>query len=519
MSRSEIALRSVGVITICSFLQLFLQFVIQLVLAKQFGTNVEMDAYRAAMTLPTVLSLVLIFPIGTAFVPVYLQCRQQESEASARKLATQLGLLITVGCTLLGLLGTLFARPLMQHLHPGFTPNQVERTACLFRILSWLVLTNGLTSYFNALHHSVKRFRTSAFAGVIGVGCTLGVILLQPLGGSIEAIAQAVIIGAWIAILLQSPLFIQQFSFSVQLHSAIRRIFLLLIPLSGAALTLHLGNLVDKYIASETASTISKLGYAWQIINALITLASSGLSVAVFPTLASQQLANEKDKFIAEFAHGARFLAIIVIPFCLWMGLFSRYVIRDVYQRGEFTATDTQMVALLLTIYLGVVIGSSFGILCTTVFVSTQKAYLPMLTGIVGTVVAIVLKFQYGREASYGAVGIAAVTSVQYLLLTSVSLAILRIWYGAGLLRGLWRTSLRSLIATVITILMSGLVIIQPWKYSSVLAAPVAIITYILLMYLMKDEFALRLSGYLLSFWTSNHQQTDRQQNNTPDVT
>lgn len=517
MTRSEVALRSVGVITICSFLQLVLQFVIQLVLAKQYGTSDDMDAYRAAMTLPTVLSAVLILPIGTAFVPVYLQCRQEESERSAHQLATQLGLLIIFVCTLLGLLGLLFAKPLMQHLHPGFDIDQVARTASLFRILTWLVVTNGLTSYFNALFHSVKRFRTPAFAGVIGVAGTLGLLILQPLGSSIEAVAMAVLLGSVITILLQSHLFLRQFVFRINAHNALRRVFYVLLPLYGAALTMHIGNLVDKYITSETPSTISKLSWAWQIVTALITLASTGLSVAVFPTLASQQLANQKEKFVAEFAHGARFLAIVVIPICLWMGIFSKYVIRDVYQRGEFTAADTQTVALLLTIYLGVVIGSSYGTLCGTVFIALQKTYVPMWIGLVGTVIAIVLKFQFGREEAYGAVGIASVTTGKYFYLVIVSLIILHRWYGNGLWYGFAGTAIRACSASVITVLVSSAIILQPIQYSSVLAAPVAVSLYILLMYLFRDEFARRLVHYLFSVWPLRSAQRSANQEHNSD--
>ena len=497
MQRSRSSLRSVGILTVCSFVQLAIQLGIQLVLAKQFGASSEMDAYYAAMSLPTVLAAIFLGSLDAAFVPVYMTCRQNEGDESARRFASQFGLWLLISGLVLSAVGFLAAVPLMSWLHPGFDADQVGKTAELFRILTWLTILNGLTSFLNALHHSEKRFRTPAFAGVIGVAVTLGLVLVEPFRGSTAGVAWAVLWGSIVCVGLQSKLFIEHFSLSGnRLHPAIKRTLVLLLPLLVGAFLLQFGPLVDRFLASEEVAGIAQLGYSWRVITALMTLTSGSLSIVVFPTLSALHAAKEKEAFTAEIAHGLRFMTVLLVPICVGLGMYSDEVVRDVYQRGEFTTEDTRQVAWLLVLFLGVLFGCGFGSLVGKVFYALHDTRTPMIISLIGAIVLIPLKFFFGGEDMYGVNGIAAVSSAGTLAITSVQIAAIRLRVGQGTFVGLRGALLRSLTASVLAVVGAWFVVRVDIRYSALIAAPIGAITYLLTMWALRDEFAVRMMKY-----------------------
>src|SRR5262245_30909601 len=90
MSQATTSLRSVAVLTLLTLGQMGLQFAFQLLLAKRFGADADMDSLVAAWTLPLVVSGLLGVSLGSAFVPVFVEARQRAGETAARSMAIQI---------------------------------------------------------------------------------------------------------------------------------------------------------------------------------------------------------------------------------------------------------------------------------------------------------------------------------------------------------------------------------------------------------------------------------------------
>lgn len=498
MSSSQSSLRSVGILTICSFIQLIFQVVIQQILAKRFGTSADTEAYQAALILPTVISSTLVGSLGSAFIPVYMKCRQDEGDQSARQFASQFGLFVFIVCGLFAVVCFFAARPLLTYQFPGFDESKIEKTVGVFHLLTWLTITNGMTGFLNALHHGEKRFRTPAFAGVIGVAMTISVVLLSPAKASVQTIAAGVLCGGIVCVVLQSKLFIQHFSLPGRFHSAIRRTLVLLAPLVAGAIFLNFGPIVDGFLASEKPASLALLGYANKIVNALLTLFSGSLAVVLFSTLSGQSAANDMKAFVSEVAHSWRLMAIVIIPVCLGLGYFSEPIIRDVYERGVFRPVDTKQVAWLLVLYLGMVVGGGYGALASKALFAIQDTRTPMLVSLFGAVFSILLKFYFGGPESFGVRGIAAVASFSYLLGAAVLVFEIRRRLGKAVFEGLFYSCLKSLVGTVVAIVVSAVIVNQDIPYSAIVAAPFGALSYFAVMLLFRDEFAMRLFRYVV---------------------
>lgn len=497
MSRSQSSLRSVGILTICSFLQLSLQVGIQLLLARQFGAARTMDTYYAAISLPTVITAFFAGSLNAAFISTYTACRLNESEESAFRFASQLGGILIVLYTLLAMIGYFFAEPFIQWLHQGFDEEKVRQTASIFRLFTWLTITNGLTGFLSALHHGEKRFRIPAFSGLIGVSVTLLLMWFDFFRLTTEGVAQAILIGSVICVILQSKLYLTHLSFSFNLHPAFRKLFVLLSPMIIGSLLMQIGPLVNRSIASDQEGSISALEYASRVVTAMLTLLSS-FSVVLLPTLSAQQAENQIDSFKLEIAHAMRFMVVLMIPICTGLGFFSEQIIRDLFQHGEFTAANSQEVGFLLVMFLGVIVGGGVGTIFGSIFYALKNTIIPTLIALVVVPISIWLKFRFGRPESFGAIGIAATTSLSYLISLIIMGLFIRFRVGKGIFRGVLQTFLQVIPSTVVAIGISGWIVQMPIRFSSIIAAPVGAVSYLLIMSLLRNEFALRMVGYLL---------------------
>jgi len=489
MDKSQSSLKSVSLLTACSFGQLIVLFALQIILAKVFGSSSEMDAYVAAIAFPTVVSSVFVGSLGYAFVPVFAERRRRAGEEAAWAMASSLGILLVLVVGALSVVGCLAARPIMAVLHPGFSETELRLTARLFGALTWLALFNSLITYLQALYYSHQRYVPTAIAPLAGALITLiWVILLHDRLG-IMAVATGVLVGCVLSVCIQLPLFIRNFRWQYRLDAGAKRCLKLLAPLVVGAAYYKLDPLVDRYLASQMAAgSISHLGYSWRIISALLLLSSSGLSVVVFPILAEHSAANRWDRHAKETARALRFLAFVLVPLVAGLLLFGRPAVRDLFERGRFSPQDTRAVANLLTIYVGVLIAGSVGEIFTKVLYSLKDTVTPVVIGCVGFTVGVAAKFGLGPR--YGVAGIALATSIYFLLNASLEFAVVVRRIGTSVAEGLLAALARALAATAGAVLIAYGITRMGFSGCTMAAAAAGALVYLGLAAAIGDEFA-----------------------------
>ena len=498
MTTPESSLKSVSLVSLLSFAHLGVQFALQVVLARYFGASAEMDAYYAALALPTVLSAILTGSLAYAFLPVFVARRERAGPEAAWSMAMNFLVLLVGVSAALALAGTIWASPIVRHLHPGFSATQVGRTALLFRVLSWLVLANSLVGYLQALHHSNQRFAVPAASGVVGTCVTLAYVVWRHEADGVVAVAWGVVIGSGVAIAGQLRLLLANRKYaSWRLDPGTIRCLRLVAPLILGAAYYRLDPLVDRYLASRLPeSSIAYLGYAWRLVNALLIVSTSSLSIVVFPSLAKHASLHDEQALRAEVAHAFRFLCFMLVPITLGLVGFSRIVVRDLFERGEFRPEDTTAVAMLLVIYLGALWGGGIGEIASKVFYAAGNTVLPVVIGVIGFTVGAGLKIALAPDR--GVAGIAAATSAYYLLNSSALAAIVLARWGGETVRGVVRAISRYLLATVPAVGAAYAVTQTHRPLPSLVAAATAVPVYLLATLAQRDEFALKMYHFFV---------------------
>ncbi len=493
MPQAATSLRSVAVLTFLTLGQMGLQFALQLLLAKRFGTASDMDAFVAASTLPLVASGLLAGALASAFVPVYVQTRERSGDSAAWSMAVQVVCWLSLFTLLLWQVSKLFAEPWMRTLHPGYDDDKIWRTIELFQTLSSLMVWNSLSGLARAWNHCHGRFAVTGFAALLGNAVTVALAWRGGSSGGMDKIAQAVSIGAVITLAIQMPwvgIFSRGWPVTKDSQAGVRRCFALTWPLAIGLACNQFDPLLDRYLTSPSPGSVSQLGYASRLAAAMLTLSTSGLAVVAFPALARHAAERDDDKLRAEIAAALRFLTLLLVPIIVALIAFGGLLIRDLLQRGRFSADDTRVVSSTLAMLCGMIVGGSLGEIAAKVFYSRQNTRTPVTVGLIGFGIGAALKFQW--VGSHGIVGLAAATSVYYLLNAVVLLGLIAMQLGVGIFRGVLGTLVRVAISSAAAAGIGSLLLRTSLPWPSLWGAAGGAITLLVTLVLLREDVAWR---------------------------
>src|SRR3989344_6912028 len=143
-------------------------------LAGAFGASRELDIYYAAFRVPDFLyTLLLLFTASTAIIPIFLKNFQENKEKAAKLLGS---IIIYFSLTLLVLSAAafFFMPELVKFSLPGFSAEDVRRTALLSRILLLSPIFLGFSNIFSSV---TQAFRSLFVYGLAPLFYTVGIIL------------------------------------------------------------------------------------------------------------------------------------------------------------------------------------------------------------------------------------------------------------------------------------------------------------------------------------------------------
>jgi putative peptidoglycan lipid II flippase len=440
--RGRSSLAAIALVTGLQLLQLGVQLGIQLVVARRYGAGEELDAYVAALAWPTVVATILSGAVGYVLIPAVARQRSEGDPHGSALVASQLGWYLLLVSLLVWGGTTLAAGPIIAVSCPGFSAPQQRAAARLLRILGSLILLNSLTSFLNALHHATQQFFRPAVAGVVGTLVTLAWLGTPVPQRPIDDLAWAVVAGSCVTVLILVPPLVVQLgqtgAWARPLAPATREAIWLWLPLVVGALCWRLDPLVDRWAGSYLAAgSLSHLGYAWRLVQALSQIGTSGLAIVIFPVIATHAANDQHGQLARELAYGVRLLLVLVVPMCVGLGWFARPVVAFLFERGAFQPADTQAVSWLVVAYLGSVLGMGAGDLFSRTLYARNDTRTPVLVHTLAFVLAAAGKV--ALVSWLGASAIATATALMYLLNAAVLAAILRQQLGAAMLEGVPR--------------------------------------------------------------------------------
>lgn len=378
--------RSASLVTAFTLAGLCLGFLSNLVLAAKFGIGGEMDAYLAASTLPSLLTLILTLSISATFLPVFAEYRRQ-NPAEGWKVLNALMNLVALGAFAISLACIVAAAPLTRWLAPGLPPDESARAAELTRWLMPSVAIAAINQLLSSVFYARGKFFAPMLPKILAPSLVIAAVwFLSPSTGAKSLAIATLCAGLLQTGILAAGLRGERFRFTLGIdarHPAVRRILRLMLPMMLGMCLYKLAPALERWIASGMPpGSISTLGYATRLINVLQPVIVSGISVSGFALMAERISERDLEGLRDSLAKSCSALFFVSVPLAAFLCAFGEDIIRLAFERGAFTGANTAATWPLFSLYALALPATTVGTVVGQAFYAFQDTRIPTWIGL-----------------------------------------------------------------------------------------------------------------------------------------
>lgn len=406
----------------------------QILIGRQFGVGVELDAFNAANNLPDLLrALITGGALSLALIPILSETLERTGRPALWTLFSRVANLafgVTAG---LSLIVAVFAEPIVTSewgIAPGFSPQaqalavelmRLNLSALLLFSLSGLV-TSGLQAnqhfFLPALAPLVYDLAQIGGALILApeTGYDIAGLHLPAFGLGIHGLVYGVIAGAFLHLSIQLPGLVRhgyRWSSGLGLRDAgLRRILALMGPRLVTIGAFQLMFVVQDNLGSRLPSgAITALAYGWLIMQFPETLLGTALGTAMLPTLSEFSARGDSASFAKGVARGLRVLLALSLPAATLLAVAARPLVSIAF---GFDAADSALVAAATQGFLLGLVGHVWLEILARAFFAQQSARPPLAARLANLLVFVTAGIVLYRPM--GAAGIAVANSLGFTL-------------------------------------------------------------------------------------------------------
>jgi putative peptidoglycan lipid II flippase len=409
----RVGARAYGIVTLAILSSRVLGLVREMLLAYLFGgpKKIWFDCFLTAFRMPNMLrDLFAEGALSTAFVTTFSKRAQTDGDASAWALASKVMTLAAVAMSIASILGIIFAKQITMLLAPGWvheTPEKIEFTLQLARIMYPFILLVSLAALAMGMLNAKKIYGVPAISStmfnifsIIGGG-VIG-WWMDPHFGKTSLIGFSIgtLIGGLAQLGVQLPALRRvgyRFHFDFDWRdSGVRKVLHLMWPavLSGSVVQFNvvLNSIFASYLETKNGP-VTWLNNSFRLVQ--LPLGLFGVAVATITLPAMSRLATEgiTDGFKTTLARGLKLVFLMTLPSAVGMAILAEPIIALIFQRGNYTAQDTEMTALALRTYTwGLIFYAGIKVV-QPAFYAIERRYIPLLVSLAAVFVSVVSNY------------------------------------------------------------------------------------------------------------------------------
>jgi putative peptidoglycan lipid II flippase len=359
----------------------------EVVAAGYYGISGPMSAFTIAFQVPNLIrALFADAALQPAFVPIFTELLGKKDYKEAFRLASTMLLLVTMVLGAITALFVLLAPVIMPLFAPGFEGEILDLTVALSQILFPILVLLGMSGIVVGILNSYDRFGAFAISPLFWNLAIIAVlVVLEPMfegQDRIYAYAIAILVGTLIQLLIpawdlrNTP---YRFSFSFDWrHPGVRRVLVLMLPVTISLGLINFNLVINSFFGSlvseQAPAAIDKAFRIYQLPQGIFAVA---ITTVLFPTLARFANAGEIDDLRTTMANGMRQILFVLVPAAAAVLVLSEPMIRLIYERGEFGAGETEVVATALFWFAFSLPTNGLFLLLTRTFFSLQRPWIP----------------------------------------------------------------------------------------------------------------------------------------------
>jgi putative peptidoglycan lipid II flippase len=391
------------------------------------GATSAGDAFSAAMRIPNMLQTLLgEGALSASFIPAYRRMLDRADPVAAGKLAGAVASAVALVAAIAVAIGVAAAPWLVSVLAVGFEGERYDLTVRLTRILfpgaGLFVIGAWCLGVQNSHHRLFLPYVAPVVWNVAMIAAFLSTGPSAPLDRVAVVAAWGSVVGAALQLAIQLPSVFRlarPLAFGIdRADPAFRRVVGQFGPVLISRGVVQISGFIDQAIASVLAiGSVALLASAQTVVMLPISLFGIAVSAAELPALSSdgESPAAAMEMRRQRLAARTRQVAFLVIPCAVAFLLLGDTIFRVLFERRQFTATDTMF-------GWGILAASALGLVATTqarlytnVFHAGQDTRTPLRCALIRVALASVAGFTLARfgpralgiDEHWGAAGLA----------------------------------------------------------------------------------------------------------------
>jgi putative peptidoglycan lipid II flippase len=451
---------STAIFALATGLSRVLGLIREIVARRYFGVEgAGINAFTVAFQVPNLVrSLAADSALSAAFVPVFSELLEKGERQRAWRVASTLFWLFLLGLGALTALLMLLA-PLV--IAP-FEVQDEELAVTLARILFPIVTLLGISGIVVGILNSYEQFTIPALTPVFwNLAIIVGLVIGVPRAGSETAAlyvyAFSILAGTVIQVLLPVP-WLRGLDDRLRVvvdwrDPAVRRVFALMGPVTLGIGLINFNAVVGTLFASRLIDpnvSPAAIDAAFRVYMLPQGVFSVAVATVLFPTLSRFAARGDVDGFRATISSGMRQIAFLLVPASVASAVLAEPIVRLLYQRGEFNAAETDIVAPALAAFSLGLVFNGFMLMLNRGFFALQAPWTPTLVALGNLAISTALFAIFYRVGTWGiplSISLANITGTAALLLV-MRRRIGRIEFG--------RTARTFLLVTLASVLLAA---------------------------------------------------------------
>ena len=391
-----------------------LGFAREVVNARYFGTQWQMDTFLIAATVPTILFGVFNGALVSALVPTFSEYLTHGEEDEAWRLGNTiingLAILLTL-CAVLGYILAPYYVPIIAHGFPG------PQMGVAIRMTRWMmpsIVAVSLSGVFSAMLNAYRRFRAASLTGIAVNAVTIGCVIALNQKFGIYALALGTALGliAQMAVQLPALLAIGKYRPVIHWnHPGLPKIWLLLGPIMVGSAAGQIALFFDRYFASTLSpGYMAGMNYATKLVGFPLQIFAAAIATVIFPLLAAQFAQANRRGVGTSVITGLRLVNFITIPSACALIVLAHPIVQTLFQRGTFKVSATELTAGLLPYAAVGLIALASNVVLTRCCFACKEMSWPVAISVFTVVVNVLLSLAW--LSSLGARGLLLANSV-----------------------------------------------------------------------------------------------------------
>lgn len=365
MSKS---LKNISVVATATVASRVLGLVREIFTAAVFGTSALASAFVSAFTLPNLFRRLLgEGALTAAFVPTLTEELEQRQRTGAFALVSQVAswLLVVTGAIVAAAMALMANAEWLLAQAGGWgvaeeTLRRLLLGADLAVILFPYMIFVCLAAAFSAACQVLGRFTEPALSpvwlnlsilGALGLGAWWSWGLPERM----HLLCAGVLVGGFLQMAVPAGVLWREGwrpAFDLGYNERVRAIVRLMGPMVIGSAIYLVNMAVSRFLGlSLNDSAAAIINLATRVMELPIGVFTAAIATVVFPLIARHAAREEWARLGDDYHKGLRLVLVLNVPAAVGLAVLSEPIVRLLFQRGAFLATDTQLMTPVLAVY------------------------------------------------------------------------------------------------------------------------------------------------------------------------